>query len=307
AMDAVIAGFRDRCHELALQSGGDAQRVQAAQLAPLESLPLGLDFARVIASYMDGLDYQDEAFLAKHRRWLRAQFDNNTESRAAGFPPAIADDHFWSMVKLWGMFIRLAGRPGLVLVLDEARLLDEVLTTPTRNANYAEIFRIYDEVAQGLVTGVGLFVAATPAMVGSKQSKGLCSEPGLRSCLQNGECIGHPSDLIEPVAFQLPELDPDSIEEILLSVRELIGKKCPDARLIPESDIPAFIEESKDRLGGQQYPPPRDLIHRFLKLHNRLASNPQLQWSDLIHGPLAVEASVSAAAAESGDYADWSM
>ena len=44
--------------------------------------------------------------------------------------PPLGDDDFWNIVKLWAMFVRIAGRPGLVLVLDEARLLAEVLSGP---------------------------------------------------------------------------------------------------------------------------------------------------------------------------------
>src|SRR3982750_4675820 len=59
ALDAIIGGFRDRCEQLAQQSGRDFALVQVEQLVPLQALPRGRDFARVIVSYMNHLDDPD--------------------------------------------------------------------------------------------------------------------------------------------------------------------------------------------------------------------------------------------------------
>ena len=94
---------------------------------------------------------------------------------------------------------------------------------------------------------------------------------------------------------------------MLLGLRELILRNRADARLIPGGDIPSFLEQSRDRLGGQDYPLVADLIDQFIRLHNRLNSSPELQWSDLLQGKPNSGQSVAAAAVETGRYAERMM
>jgi hypothetical protein len=204
------------------------------------------------------------------------------------------------------MFVRIAGRPGLVLVLDEARLLSEVLSGPSRNANYARLRRIYDEVSQGEVAGLGLCIAATPDLL-SNDHNGFASEPGLDRCLRGKQPIATATDLIAGVAIQISELGCDELERMLLGLRALIQRDHPEARLIPESDIASFLEQSRDRLGGQDYPLVGDLIDQFIRLHNRLNSSPNLEWGDVLQGDPRNGQSVAAIAAASGRYAERTM
>jgi hypothetical protein len=209
------------------------------------------------------------------------------------------------MIKLWAKIACLAGRPGLILVLDELRLLSEVTTAPTRAANYSQLFRIYNEFAQGQVTGLGLILAGTPASISGGYNS-ISSEPGLKSCLDDGRLVGKSTDLIAGTAFQIRDLNYDDIEALLTSLRELIVQNNPGAKLIPAEAIPDFIEQVRDRVGGQEYPLARVLIRQFLQLHNRLASSPSLEWADLLK-PVSSERSFAKVAQATGAFAERSM
>jgi hypothetical protein len=271
AMDAVVGTLRDRCEELAFQSGRPLEDVQMDELASLQLLPRGNDFVQVIQLYMNALSASDGAILRKVRRWLLAQHENSSDARSDIGLPAIGDEDFWTIIKLWARLARLAGRPGLIVVFDELRILSEVTTGPTRAANYAQLFRIYNEFAQGEVSGLGLVLAGTPTSISSGHNS-ISSEPGLKSCLDDGRLVGSPTDLISGSAFQIRELNRDDIGQLLEAVREMIGRNRSGARLIPLADVEHFIDEVRDCLGGQDYPLPRVLIREFLQLHNRLAA-----------------------------------
>jgi hypothetical protein len=216
--------------------------------------------------------------------------------------PSIRDNDVWSMIKLWAKFVRLAGRSGLVLVIDEIRnLLD--LMPASRSANFAQIFRMFSEIHQGEGGGLGLFLIATPGAV-SREFNSLCSEAGIGSCLHGGKSVGRSTDLIDPLAFQLSELDHDAIHSFLTALRDLIGRSSPGARLIPSADIHLFMEQSRDQLGGLQFPLPRDLIRQFLSLHIRIDANSNLQWSDVLHGDPLDETSLAMLATASGEFAE---
>jgi hypothetical protein len=303
AIDAIIGSFADQCHEIATERGCRLDDACSEQLAPLGELPRGHDFVRVITTYVRALDAAQVGLQQKLRCWLLAQ---STEAPVKTLVPPLGDDDFWNVVKLWAAFVRIAGRPGLVVVLDEARLLSDVLSGPSRNANYARLRGIYDEVSRGAVAGLGLCIAATPDLLANDHN-GLASEPGLASRLRGKRSISKPTDLVTRVAFKISNLGRDDLEQLLLALRDLIGRNRPDARLIPRSDVSSFLEQSRDRLGGEDYPLVDDLIHGFIEIHNRLNSNPNLQWSDLLQGNPKNGQSVAAIAAESGRYAERTM
>jgi hypothetical protein len=305
AMDALVGGFGDGCNLAAVETHSERSRVHRQLLAPLTELPRGHDFIRVLGAHADALGADDDVAVARTRRWLLGQYRSDTEARQEVGVSAIADSEQWTMVKSWARFAKLTGRPGLVLVIDELRLLAN-LAKPAREANYAQLFRIFNEIMSGQATGLALFIAATPATAW-RDFDSLCSEAGLGSCLQGGKWIGRATDAIEPLAFQIADLDASEIEMMLLALRSLIAEASPAARLIPTSDIASFVEQSRDQLGGQTYPLQRDLIRQFLQLHNRLAANPSLQWMDVLHGDVRTEQSFAATAAASGEFVEHMM
>ena len=306
AMDAIIGAFRDRCEQAAREDGRSIEATQQQQMAAMQFMPRGNDFASVIEFYSQALTLGDPLFLLKVRRWLLGQYESSADSRAALGVRALDDADFWSVLKLWAVFVRLAGRPGLILVLDEARTLSELQNGTSRASNFARLFGMFNEMAQGHASGIGLFVATTPNLM-SGTFNGLCSEPGLGSCLNGGQSVGLSTDLVEGIAIRIADLAPDDLESMLKALRDLISGLHPEVRSVADADIPLFLERSRDRLGGQDYPLPRDIIRSYIKLHNQLSSNPALEWSDILAQPPGGERSVATAAVESGDFAERSM
>jgi hypothetical protein len=303
AVEAMIGVFRDECELGASDAQLSPAKIQRQRLAPLGELPRGHDFMHVLSLYADALSAGNEALEVRARRWLLAQHRTDAEARQDVSVAALGDCDLWSAIKLWARFAQLSGRAGLVLVIDELRLLAD-LTRSARATNYAQVFRMFNEIVQGQASGLSVLIAATPTMV-SGDFNALCSEPGLGSCLHAGKAVGPATDAIEPLAIRLADLAAEDLELMLLELRAMIGEALPGTRLISPGDIPHFIEQSRDQLGGgREHPLPRDLIRQFLKLHNRLASSPNLLWADVLHGDIRSEGSFASVAASSGQYAE---
>jgi hypothetical protein len=105
----------------------------------------------------------------------------------------------------------------------------------------------------------------------------------------------------------MPEMIADDLRAMLAALRDLLHCTNPGARLISDSDIPLFMEQSKDLLGGQEYPHPRDLIRAFLKLHNEVNANPHLQFADVLGGHVCRSQSFAEGTAQSGRFAERSI
>jgi hypothetical protein len=305
AMDAIVGGFGDACDLAATETHSERSRVHRQLLAPLADLPRGHDFTRMLGVHGEALGAADDVAIARSRRWLLAQYRADAEARHEVAASAILDSEQWTMIKSWARFAKLAGPPALVLVIDELRLLAN-LAKPARDANYAQLFRIFNDILSGKASGLALFIAATPAIVW-RDFDSVCSEAGLSSCLHEGKAIGRATEAIDPLAFQIADLSPADIEMVLIALRNLIAEASPAARLIPASQILTFVERSRDELGGQAYPLPRVLIRQFLQLHNRRAANPSLEWTDVLHGDVRSEQSFAEMAAASGDFVEHMM
>lgn len=306
AMDALMGRFQDQCRDATEGSGRPLIAEMRHQLAPLEALPRGSDFAKVIAKYAGALE-RDTFLVSNARRWLLAGYEKVMEPRRdLGVSSIVGDDDFWVVIQLWACFVRLVGRRGLVVLLDEARLLSALQQSSTRALNFAQLSTIYNDVFEGRAPGVGIIVAATPNLF-SADFNGLCSEPGLGSCFQRGNLIGRATDLIDSVAIRIADLDESDLVAMLSAVGELISRCRPGAHVIDPDDIAAFVEISRDSLGGQRYPLPREIIRRFISLHNRRAESPDLSWEELVRGPSTDHDSVVAAAMRSGEFAEGVM
>lgn len=306
AMDAIVGTFGQRCAGIAAASSCSIKKVQREQLSPLAALPRGADFIRVIEIYSNTLELDDRRHAENAARWLCGQYDSTTESRVDLGVAMVTDDDAWAMFKLWAAFVRIAGKRGLILALDEARLMGDILTGPTRRANYAQLSRIFNEIFQGSVSGMGLLIAATPELLFS-EAQGLSSEPSLRSWLSGSDAVGRAGDAVEPTAFKIADLSLEENFSLISRLRALLLQRDPTIRTIEEAQISSFIEQSRDYLGGQEYPLPRPLIRQFLTHHNTMANESGLDWNDISGSRPNDPSSYASVAAASGQFAKRSM
>jgi hypothetical protein len=278
AMGAVVGRFRDDCLDIANVTGRRLAEIAKERLVPLESHPGGYDFSQVIQGWVMALDPPRPHLQSRSRRWLSAGYTNSAEAREdLGIRHIVGDADFWPFIKLWGRFIRIAGRPGLVLFIDEARQISDC-DPRTRARNHALLLSIYNEVIAGQVPGVGIVLAATPDMlIGDFNS--LCSERGLGSCLQQGP--GQADDLIDRVAISISPLSTEELTEVLSRVRSLVGRCRPTGRLMTDDELSSFLNANSVKLGNQTSRHTRDLIQRFIAIQVKLAANPSLQWHDI--------------------------
>lgn len=279
AMDALIGSFRDDCNEAGQEQGRPLRDIATERLAPLQYLPGGHDFFQVIKQWVLAIDPPRPLRQVNSRRWLSAQYTNLIEARHdLAVSRVLGDADLWPSLKLWGQFARITRRPGLMIFIDEARLISDWPDPRTRARNYSLILSIYNEVLSGQAGGVGIVLAATPDMlIGGFNS--LSSERGLGSCLQQGP--GQADDLIDKVVLSLSPLTEDEITELLTRVRSLLGRCRPRAPLIPVEDVPSFINSNSVQLGDHTCRHPRQIIMQFIEVHNQLSASPNLDWREL--------------------------
>lgn len=307
ALDSLVARFRDRCEAEAERTNRRLVDVARECLAPLQFQQRGADFAEVMLGYALSLESSSQEVISRSRQWLSAQYASAAEARERlRVSSFVADVDLWPLLKLWGRFAQIAGTAGLLLCIDELRALTALHNHRARVLNYEQLFTIYNEIFEGMAPGVGLILAGTAGAL-NQDTHGLCSHRGLASCLQEGKPVTGADALIGGVVIRIADLAEAELVQLLKRIRALLASCHPAARLIPEDDLPDFLSELRDRLGGQTFRLPREVIQEFLGLHNRMHANPSLEWRDLLRSVPKSSVGPAAFAVASSDFAERSI
>lgn len=183
------------------------------------------------------------------------------------------------MQKLWGAFLRLAGRPGLALFLDEAQVLCGLHNPNARMLNLEQLLLVFNDILQGRAQGIAIVIAATPAFVG--QWNGLAKHEGLSSCLS-----GQDQTLVQietdNALVHLNDFEESELLDLLQRCRQLYATCRPGHRVLPDESLQSFLETCRNQIGNAYWQLPRRVIQRFFAVHDRLAANPSLSWEDLL-------------------------
>ena len=183
ALASVVERFVSEQVRAAKSAGRSVEDQIHSQLASLEELVGGYDFAAVLARYWRASDEGDEAAKAAALRWLRGEFTTKTDARSAlGVRTIVDDDNVYDQLKLLGRFVRQAGYDGVLVVLDEMVNLYKLQSSQARNANYEQLLRILNDVLQGSASNLGFLMAGTPEFLIDTR-RGLYSYQALQSRL----------------------------------------------------------------------------------------------------------------------------
>lgn len=282
AMPSIVERFISDSLTAARERKVTPETVIQERLEALQELTGGYDFAEVVAAYWRGHDTGNEQLKADAVRWLRGEFATRTDARAAlGVRTIIDDASFYDHLKLFALFVRLAGFGGMLVCLDELVNLYKLSNTQARNSNYEQVLRILNDCLQGSAAGLGFVFAGTPDMLLDTR-RGLYSYSALQSRLAENTFVG--SGIVDysgPV-LRLANLSPEDLFVLLGKLRNVYAGGDPEKYLVPDEALTAFMTHCAQRVGDAYFRTPRTTIKEFVNLLAVLDQNPGLEWADLI-------------------------
>jgi len=282
AMASIVERFVTQALTIARTKGTSPEAAIHEGLQQLSELTGGYDFSEVVAQYWRGHDSGNEQLQSDAVRWLRGEFATRTDARKAlGVRTIIDDGNVYDHLKLMARFVRLAGFNGLFVCLDEMVNLYKLTNTQARNANYEQILRIVNDCTQGIASGLGFLFGGTPDFLMDPR-RGLYSYPALQSRLaENTFARNGLVDYTGPV-LRLANLSPEDFFVLLGKLRHVQAVGDPEAWLVPDAGLHAYMNHCANRIGDAYFRTPRNTIKGFLDLLAILEQNPEQSWSDLI-------------------------
>jgi len=279
AVDAIVSRFSNDCQAAASADQQPPRSVLRNKLGELHARPKGSEFAKVIETY--AVAPEGSSMAANCRRWLCGDYSSVSEARDdLGIGSIVDDQDFWLMKTHWASFLRLSGRPGLVLLIDEAQVLCGLHNTNARMLNLEQLLLVFNDILQSRVHGIAVVIAATPAFV--SQWNGIAKHEGLSSCLA-GSSPAQLTPQSDDVLVYLQDLTEEEMKDLLQRCRQLYGACRPHSPMLPEEGVEAFLQTCRNQIGEARWHNPRRVIQSFFALHDRLVANPSLEWPELLY------------------------
>ena len=269
-----------------------------AQLAPLEEMVHGFDFARMLRRYRAAVSESDEETMSRVTKWIRGEYRTKSEARAElGSSTIISDDDWYDYVKLIARFLVCSGYKGMLVLIDELVNLYKIPNAITRQYNYEKILTMYNDTLQGKAQYLGMIMGGTPTSIEDRR-RGVFSYEALRSRLAQGRFAREDlKDMLAPII----RLQPLTYEELLVLIEKLMQIHAGYFGWTPtltENDLVDFLKIEFGRVGADTHLTPREVIRDFIELLDILCQNPDANVAELLQ---SVGGDALAPAAATGD------
>lgn len=269
-----------------------------AQLAPLEEMVHGFDFARMLRRYRAAVSEGDEETMSRVTKWIRGEYRTKSEARAElGSSTIISDDDWYDYVKLIARFLVCSGYKGMLVLIDELVNLYKIPNAITRQYNYEKILTMYNDTLQGKAQYLGMIMGGTPTSIEDRR-RGVFSYEALRSRLAQGRFAREDlKDMLAPII----RLQPLTYEELLVLIEKLMQIHAGYFGWTPmptENDLVDFLKIEFGRVGADTHLTPREVIRDFIELLDILCQNPNANVAELLQ---SVGGDALAPAAATGD------
>lgn len=269
-----------------------------AQLAPLEEMVHGFDFARMLHRYRAAVSEGDEEAMSRVTKWIRGEYRTKSEARAElGSSTIISDDDWYDYVKLIARFLVCSGYKGMLVLIDELVNLYKIPNAITRQYNYEKILTMYNDTLQGKAQYLGMIMGGTPTSIEDRR-RGVFSYEALRSRLAQGRFAREDlKDMLAPII----RLQPLTYEELLVLIEKLMQIHAGYFGWTPtltENDLVDFLKIEFGRVGADTHLTPREVIRDFIELLDILCQNPDANVAELLQ---SVGGDALAPAAATGD------
>ena len=253
-----------------------------AQLAPLEEMVHGFDFARMLRRYRAAVSEGDEETMNRVTKWIRGEYRTKSEARAElGSSTIISDDDWYDYVKLIARFLVCSGYKGMLVLIDELVNLYKIPNAITRQYNYEKILTMYNDTLQGKAQYLGMIMGGTPTSIEDRR-RGVFSYEALRSRLAQGRFAREDlKDMLVPII----RLQPLTYEELLVLIEKLMQIHAGYFGWTPtltENDLVDFLKIEFGRVGADTHLTPREVIRDFIELLDILCQNPDANVAELL-------------------------
>lgn len=253
-----------------------------AQLAPLEEMVHGFDFARMLRRYRAAVSEGDEETMSRVTKWIRGEYRTKSEARAElGSSTIISDDDWYDYVKLIARFLVCSGYKGMLVLIDELVNLYKIPNAITRQYNYEKILTMYNDTLQGKAQYLGMIMGGTPTSIEDRR-RGVFSYEALRSRLAQGRFAREDlKDMLAPII----RLQPLTYEEQLVLIEKLMQIHAGYFGWTPtltENDLVDFLKIEFGRVGADTHLTPREVIRDFIELLDILCQNPDANVAELL-------------------------
>ena len=253
-----------------------------AQLAPLEEMVHGFDFARMLRRYRAAVSEGDEETMSRVTKWIRGEYRTKSEARAElGSSTIISDDDWYDYVKLIARFLICSGYKGMLVLIDELVNLYKIPNAITRQYNYEKILTMYNDTLQGKAQYLGMIMGGTPTSIEDRR-RGVFSYEALRSRLAQGRFAREDlKDMLAPII----RLQPLTYEELLVLIEKLMQIHAGYFGWTPtltENDLVDFLKIEFGRVGADTHLTPREVIRDFIELLDILCQNPDANVAELL-------------------------
>lgn len=274
-----------------------------AQLAPLEEMVHGFDFARMLRRYRAAVSEGDEEAMSRVTKWIRGEYRTKSEARAElGSSTIISDDDWYDYVKLIARFLVCSGYKGMLVLIDELVNLYKIPNAITRQYNYEKILTMYNDTLQGKAQYLGVIMGGTPTSIEDRR-RGVFSYEALRSRLAQGRFARDDlKDMLAPII----RLQPLTYEELLVLIEKLMQIHAGYFGWTPtltENDLVDFLKIEFGRVGADTHLTPREVIRDFIELLDILCQNPDANVAELLQS-VGGDALAPAAATDDTSTAD---
>lgn len=251
-------------------------------LSELTEMSYGFAFATVLDAYWRGMKNGDDNLKQAALRWLRGEFANKTEARRELPVDSIIDDQNWyEFLKLFALFVYMAGFKGLLVIIDEGVNLYKINHKQARDSNYEKVLTIFNDTMQGKASYIGVFMSGTPQFIYDER-RGLFSYEALQSRLVDNRFASKGFvDFTSPV-IQLNQLSSEELYLLLERLSELHTAYYDCICNLGPDELTTFLNTVLSRLGADHLLTPREVTRDFLGLLNILHHNPAVTFEKLI-------------------------
>ena len=253
-----------------------------AVINDLNEMVHGFDFAKLLSIYYRAAVNGNDEDKAKVVKWFRGEYVNKTEAKSElGVNIIITDDDWYEYIKLFAVFLKMAGYNGLLVLIDELVNIYKIPNSITRQYNYEKILTMYNDTLQGKARYIGIVMGGTSQCIEDNR-RGVYSDEALRSRLAEGR-FGREGikDMLAPVIH----LSPLTYEEMIVLTEKLadIHAQLFDySQKITQEDMICFIKLEFGRIGSDSHITPREVIRDFIELLDIAYQNPDINISQFI-------------------------
>lgn len=300
AMPKIVAKWISDAKVSLISSGiaPDTQAFDAAlnakifeDLADVEYMVGGFDFAQVVKLYYKAYCSGDEEKVTAAIRWLRGEFSTKTEARMAlGFNVSviISDDNWYDFIKLWGSLVRKIGYSGFVVFIDECVNLYKIAHRVSRENNYEKILSMFNDTLSGSASGIEIIMGGTPQFLEDTR-RGLFSYEALRSRLCDSRFNKMEyKNLLGPV-IRLKRLSDEELYALISRITELYCMQYGKEGIITDEQKLKFLNVCIAKQVGNSMITPREILRDYLTVLNILNQNPNVSFDDVIEDTVTLD------------------